>query len=339
MPQSTCACSTSGTTAAKEIIPGLSEADLSTITLSQGVPWTWKQCFAKSLTPTQVIEEQVGGKVVLNRSQHCFKVGDLLRLINYDPCKPDTDDTATVFPVTAIVPNPADPTQDILTATGLVTINKVYQALATSSQLVPIGCAIGSTATSDLLPPYVMVVCDGAPLLITGGITARDDYRESFAVETIAGSAHIYSTVLGKIQPGDAITAPAVGFIAPTKVLRVDLETVQNSLTGAKVQREKITMETKATVTNACAAITVKRGLIAQLEVVQDGRCWELTIPGGATTGLQLAKSMKNGAGYHLGVLTVTATYGKLLNGKLRTRTVVLLRSNVELNPSHMGVI
>lgn len=338
MTKSSCACSTSGTASATEVIPGLANADLSKITLQQGVPWTWRQCFVKSVTPVQILEERIGGLLVVNKADHCFVAGSVLRLINYAPCFSDTDDSKSVFTIASIAPDAVDPTRDVLTVTGLTTIARIYQAVSATATLSPIGCASTVVAAASQ-PPYLMEVCDGAPLLITGGITTRDDYREYFAVSAAAGSNLLYSTILGKVQPGDRIESQALGLNLPSQVLRVDLETVQNTASGAKIQRERITIADKTTIASDCAAVEVRRGVIP-LQVVSDGgRCWELTIAGASTAGMQLAKSARAGDSYKLGTLTVVAVFGTLVANKLRHRAVEILRSDVELKPSHMGVI
>lgn len=338
MTKSTCACSTSGTAPAKELIPGLVNADLSTIELTQGVPYSWRQCFVKSTKTVQILEERVGGQIVVSRAEHCYKVGDSIRLINYDPCSADTNDSVTVFPFASIVPNVGNPTQDVITLTGFTSIDKIYTAQAVASAMVPMGCAVGTVTTAESQPPYAIEVCDGSPILITGGITARDDYYQMFAVSGAAGSTIVYSTELGKVQPGDQIKSAALGFTNGVKVLRVDQEMVMDTGTGKKVTRDKITLAMPATLTSACAPIEVVRGMIARLNVMQSGACWELTIPGSATRNLQLNQKMKSGDSYNLGTLTITAFYGTLVNGKLVTRGVELMRSKVMLKPSHMGV-
>jgi hypothetical protein len=205
--------------------------------------------------------------------------------------------------------------------------------------MVPIGCAVDAATTATNAPPYALEVCDGAPLFISGGIFARDDYYQMFAVSATAGSPILYSTELGKVQPGDWIKSVPLGFSAPVKVMRVDSETVQDSSTGARMQRDKITVSANSTATNSCAAIMVTRGLIAPLTVRQSGRCWELSILGNHTSALQLHPKMKKGDAYDVGTLTVTAFFGTLVAGNLVVRGVELLRSNVMLKPSHMGVI
>jgi hypothetical protein len=122
-------------------------------------------------------------------------------------------------------------------------------------------------------------------------------------------------------------------------VLRVDAETGYDSVTKATIKREKITIAGKTTIASTCAQIAVRRGKI-HLSVVSDGsRCWEITIPGAATAGLQLNKTMKSGSTYKLGTLTVVAIFGVLVGGKLQFRATELQRSEVELNPSHLGVL
>jgi hypothetical protein len=284
------------------------------------------------------LEERIGGQIVVSRAEHCYKVGDSIRLINYNSCESDTNDAVTVFPVSSIVPNVGNPTQDVIALTGFTSIDKAYTAQAVASAYVPMGCALGAVTTAESQPPYAIEVCNGSPILITGGITARDDYYQMFAVSGAAGSTIVYSTELGKVQPGDQIKSAALGFVNGVKVLRVDQETVVDNSNGKKLVRDKITLAMPATLTSACAPIEVVRGMIARLNVRESGSCWELSIPGSATRNLQLHQKMKAGDSYNLGTLTVMAFYGTMVNGKLVTRGVELMRSTVKLKPSSMGV-
>jgi hypothetical protein len=135
------------------------------------------------------------------------------------------------------------------------------------------------------------------------------------------------------------IESAALGLTLPSQVLRVDHESGYDTATKATIQREKITIAGKTTIASACAMVMIRRGKI-HVNVVSDGsRCWEITIPGAATAGLQLTKSMKSGSNYKLGLLTVEAVFGTLVGGKLQFRVSELLRSEVYLNPSHLGVI
>jgi hypothetical protein len=73
-----------------------------------------------------------------------------------------------------------------------------------------------------------------------------------------------------------------------------------------------------------------------QFEIIADGDCNRVIIPGSMSSGLQLPQEWRDSNGdYDIGRYTITATWGVLRNGKLASRTEVIKAGRVTLRPTH----
>jgi hypothetical protein len=92
----------------------------------------------------------------------------------------------------------------------------------------------------------------------------------------------------------------------------------------------------KSVVATSCALVQIRRGLALDLEVVQEGDCWRVIIPGGDTAGMQFPEEWKTDMGYYIGKYTISATWAVLRNGKLAPRSEIIKAGNAYVRPSHM---
>jgi hypothetical protein len=328
---SSCGCPGSGSSAAPSLPKGLSwtENQGFPLYLTQGAPYSVRLGFVKSLKPLNIFEIRAGGIISISHADHCFAVGDKVRLVGFDDCISDTNDASTVFEIDAIASDSANALRDLVTLTGFTGAAQTFTATITTG-LEILGCDSATVVQSTVQPPSVFEVCSAASMVLSGGAWARDDYYSTYGVTFTAGSPLAISSVLSQVQPGDTIVAPAAGITSPSRVLRVDtFQTTQGA-------REQYTLDTTAS-TAGCVQVTVKRGALFPINVKLDGDCMNIDVLGSATAPLQLSKTYRQGNGsYLIGEYSIIGQYGELVSAKMAVRSVELLRGPVYVRPSHM---
>lgn len=353
-----CGCST-GTTAADILksldIPGLMlhDARSSDLYIDQGATQESVICYMSGMVSPEVSCIKKDGTLQFgSEAKLCFKKDDLVRILNFDDCKADSGEIyqlvadpvmvgsnwefklqATPANAAALPPVAAGPS--FIDAISKLPFDSSNTHCFTGSvNRAPIGCV--QTVKKSSSAPRLMLHIPGTKLALSGAVSSRDDYYDEFGVSTdgtdwISASAE----VAGRVKIGDFITSPDASINTPIRILQVRKVEVRKSDNSGNEFIERWQVERKVA-TVECALVYIRRGTSMQFEIVPDGDCSRIIIPGSMTSGLQLPAEWKTADGYYdLGRYTITASWGVLRNGKLAPRTEVIKSGRVMLRPTH----
>ncbi len=317
----------------------------SDLIIDQGTTQETLMCFTSGAISSEIKCVRNDGVVQFAKNEKpCFKYGDLVRLVGFDNCVADATQVYKVDVAPILVNNLWEMkliANDTITPPGpdpiavfahLEFVGGQYCFAGGAVAPLPIGCVQLTPREAESAPRLMMHIPAGK-LAITGAVFARSDYFAEFGV-SFDGTNVATSTILGRVKAGDFIQSPDAGIVDPVKVIEVRQVEVMAEGGGTKFI-EKYYLE-KAVPSSTCALIQVRRGLSLDLEIVQDGDCWRIIIPGADTAGMQFPEEWKTDMGYYIGKYTISATWAVLRNGKLAPRSEIIKAGNAYVRPSHL---
>ena len=338
---STCACEEGGTSPI-DATPGLSVIDTPTgypLVIDQGVAFSQKICLTKGDITVPAIELSAGpdGKLTFPTSQEiCVVAGDTVRVLGFDPCKPDANE---IFTVASVVNTD---TEKSVTLTGFNTggTAKTYKQVtqSTTSEQV-LGCISATAVVNNNSGPRIMQHLSSQPkFTLSGGATARSDWSQSFGIEFAGNNQWVMSRITGLVKPGDTLISEDAGILTPVDVLEVRPVGTSD---GSTVEKIKLAIPPANT---GCFLAHIRRGRLFNMNMAYDANgCIDLKLPASATAGLQLLEAWKVSDDssrcetFNIGCYTVAMHWSETnAAGQVQPMSRILLRGDVYLRASHI---
>lgn len=305
------------------------------LVIDQGVAFNQKIALTKGGLTDMANSVTIGPDATLTfpTSQDiCVETGDSVRVLGYDPCRPDESE---VFEVGTVVNT--DTTKSVQLNGFTPPAAKTYRAVTTSTSEVLLGCISVSQVSSDSAGPRIIESIEADPkILVSGGASARSDWSESFGIEYASGNSWIMSRVLDKVRPGDTIVSSDAGLPNPVRVMEVRKVGTSD---GDTVERIRLASPPQNT---GCFLSHVRRGRLFNFRSVYGTNGMvELKLPASATAGLQLLDAWKvddeaSCDVFSVGCYSVAMHWSELVGTQLVNHSRVILRGDVFIRASHI---